>query len=88
MNERNSVEVKVIDLDDRYPPASTGLKVLVWLETPVNPTGECRDIRSCNQPSHSSSSSASSFASLGNLNRCLNLSLFFWFQHHRRPQSS
>lgn len=46
MNERNSVEVKVIDLDDSYPPSSTGLKVLVWLETPVNPTGECRDIKS------------------------------------------
>ncbi|KAH9817157.1 Cys/Met metabolism PLP-dependent enzyme-domain-containing protein [Melampsora americana] len=46
MNERKSVEVKVIDLDDTYPPSSTGLKVLVWLETPVNPTGECRDIKS------------------------------------------
>lgn len=46
LNERNAVEVKVIDLDDSYPPISTGLKVLVWLETPVNPTGETRDIQS------------------------------------------
>lgn len=46
MNERNSVEVKVIDLDDLYPLPETGLRVLVWLETPVNPTGECRDIPS------------------------------------------
>lgn len=46
--------VKVIDLDDEYPvlngvPAenesniSQG-KLLVWLETPLNPTGEARDI--------------------------------------------
>lgn len=47
MNERNSVEVKVIDLDDSYPLPETGLRVLVWLETPVNPTGECRDIQAC-----------------------------------------
>lgn len=45
MSERNSVEVKVIDLDDCYPPSEAGLRVLVWLETPVNPTGECRDIQ-------------------------------------------
>ncbi|OAV92929.1 hypothetical protein PTTG_02710 [Puccinia triticina 1-1 BBBD Race 1] len=45
MNERNSVEVKVIDLDDAYPLPESGLRVLVWLETPVNPTGECRDIQ-------------------------------------------
>ncbi|KAI8459022.1 Cys/Met metabolism PLP-dependent enzyme-domain-containing protein [Phakopsora pachyrhizi] len=45
MGSRSSVEVRVIDLDDSYPPIETGLKVLVWLETPVNPTGECRDIR-------------------------------------------
>jgi len=45
MNERNSVEVKVIDLDDSYPLPETSLRVLVWLETPVNPTGECRDIQ-------------------------------------------
>ncbi|MBW0513639.1 hypothetical protein O181_053354 [Austropuccinia psidii MF-1] len=46
MNDRNSVEVRVIDLDDSFPTPDTGLKVLVWLETPVNPTGECRDIKS------------------------------------------
>ncbi|KAH9464350.1 hypothetical protein MJO28_001978 [Puccinia striiformis f. sp. tritici] len=46
MGEKNSVEVKVIDLDDRYPLPESGLRVLVWLETPVNPTGECRDIQS------------------------------------------
>ncbi|PLW55416.1 hypothetical protein PCANC_07024 [Puccinia coronata f. sp. avenae] len=45
MNEKNSVEVKVMDLDDSYPLPETGLRVLVWLETPVNPTGECRDIQ-------------------------------------------
>ncbi|KAK7031082.1 hypothetical protein VNI00_013686 [Paramarasmius palmivorus] len=32
-------EVKVIDLDAEYEPGD-----VVWLETPVNPTGECRDI--------------------------------------------
>lgn len=34
--------VTFIDLDDEYP--SDGSKVLVWLETPLNPSGEARDI--------------------------------------------
>ncbi|WFD31691.1 cystathionine gamma-synthase [Malassezia sp. CBS 17886] len=47
-------DVKVIDLDDEYPssqgpPVADGSKyhtgaTLVWLETPLNPTGEARDI--------------------------------------------
>ncbi|KAI9629358.1 hypothetical protein KEM48_013024 [Puccinia striiformis f. sp. tritici PST-130] len=46
MGQKNSVEVKVIDLDDCYPLPESGLRVLVRLETPVNPTGKCRDIQS------------------------------------------
>ncbi|KAF9263503.1 cystathionine gamma-synthase [Marasmius fiardii PR-910] len=33
-------EVELIDLDDEYQPGD-----LCWLETPVNPTGESRDIK-------------------------------------------
>lgn len=46
--------VKIIDLDDEYPAEQGQLadndsgimygKTLVWLETPLNPTGEARDI--------------------------------------------
>ena len=34
----------IIHLDDEYP---TDKKVLVWLETPLNPTGESRSIGAC-----------------------------------------
>ncbi|EEB96462.1 hypothetical protein MPER_04401 [Moniliophthora perniciosa FA553] len=34
------VELPVIDLDDEFQPGD-----ICWLETPVNPTGESRDIR-------------------------------------------
>ncbi|WFD34487.1 cystathionine gamma-synthase [Malassezia cuniculi] len=47
-------DVRIIDLDDEYPKVETtpttdgsGVKIgglLVWLETPLNPTGEARDI--------------------------------------------
>ncbi|KAF7983441.1 hypothetical protein HWV62_21704 [Athelia sp. TMB] len=36
--------VKVIALDDDYPTGD-GNRVLCWLETPLNPTGESRDIQ-------------------------------------------
>lgn len=32
----------LIDLDDNYPEGT-----LCWLETPVNPTGESRDMQHC-----------------------------------------
>ncbi|CAO1639093.1 unnamed protein product [Sympodiomycopsis kandeliae] len=35
-------DVKFIDLDEEYP---TEGKLLVWLETPLNPSGEARDIQ-------------------------------------------
>ncbi|SCV68422.1 BQ2448_543 [Microbotryum intermedium] len=38
---RGEDRVRVIKLDDAYP---TDKKLLVWLETPLNPTGECRSI--------------------------------------------
>ncbi|KAJ3723079.1 Cys/Met metabolism PLP-dependent enzyme-domain-containing protein [Lentinula raphanica] len=39
-NKCRDVPVDVIDLDDEFKPGD-----LCWLETPVNPTGESRDIR-------------------------------------------
>ncbi|KAM0748465.1 cystathionine gamma-synthase [Meredithblackwellia eburnea MCA 4105] len=35
---------KVIKLDDPFP-TDPKLKVLCWVETPLNPTGECRDLK-------------------------------------------
>lgn len=37
--------VKVIALDDDYPTGDDGKGVLCWLETPLNPTGESRNIQ-------------------------------------------
>ncbi|SGY34896.1 BQ5605_C002g01698 [Microbotryum silenes-dioicae] len=41
---RGEDRVSVIKLDDAYPKDK---KLLVWLETPLNPTGECRSIEAC-----------------------------------------
>lgn len=38
------LDQNILALDDVYP--STG-KLLVWLETPLNPSGECRSIEAC-----------------------------------------
>jgi hypothetical protein len=38
----------ILDLDDEYPRDK---KVLVWVETPLNPTGESRSIAHCEPPS-------------------------------------
>ncbi|KAK4058124.1 hypothetical protein OIO90_000863 [Microbotryomycetes sp. JL221] len=40
---RGEQNVKVIKLEDEYP--RDGGKLLVWLETPLNPTGEARSIK-------------------------------------------
>lgn len=40
-------EVTTVNLDDEYP---TDKKVLVWLETPLNPKGESRSIEACASP--------------------------------------
>ncbi|KAL1724100.1 Cys/Met metabolism PLP-dependent enzyme-domain-containing protein [Schizophyllum commune] len=39
-NRGRDTEVQVIDLDDEYQPGD-----MCWLETPLNPTGEARDIQ-------------------------------------------
>lgn len=50
-------DVTVIDLDDEYPsfPADKSRNggLLVWVETPLNPTGEARDIAHYAQRAHS-----------------------------------
>lgn len=48
---RSRPDVKMIDLDDDYPSdeptkegeVTTG-RILVWVESPLNPTGEARDL--------------------------------------------
>ena len=39
-NRGRDTEVQVIDLADEYQPGD-----MCWLETPLNPTGEARDIQ-------------------------------------------
>ncbi|SCZ90336.1 BZ3500_MvSof-1268-A1-R1_Chr1-3g01925 [Microbotryum saponariae] len=46
---RGEDRVSVIKLDDAYP---NDKKLLVWLETPLNPTGECRSIEAYAQKAH------------------------------------
>ncbi|GAA5994700.1 uncharacterized protein JCM10292_004303 [Rhodotorula paludigena] len=46
---RGASEVKTINLDDQYP---TDKKVLVWLETPLNPKGESRSIEAYAKKAH------------------------------------
>lgn len=56
-------DVKIIDIDDEYPsvpgrPTSddSGIReggLLVWIETPLNPTGEARDLSSYCERAHS-----------------------------------
>lgn len=48
---RSHPDVKMIDLDDEYPSDEatkegevTRGRILVWVETPLNPTGEARDL--------------------------------------------
>jgi cystathionine gamma-synthase len=50
--QRSHDDVKVIDLDDEYPQLTTKMRgdavnrgLLVWVESPLNPTGEARDIQ-------------------------------------------
>ncbi|CEQ43166.1 SPOSA6832_05072 [Sporobolomyces salmonicolor] len=47
---RGEDQVTKIALDDEYP---TGKKVLVWLETPLNPTGESYSIEACESAANS-----------------------------------
>ena len=44
---RGEDAVKVIALDDEYPAKSEGKSLLVWVETPLNPSGQCRSIEHC-----------------------------------------
>ncbi|KZP27055.1 cystathionine gamma-synthase [Athelia psychrophila] len=37
--------VKIIGIDDDYPTGEDGKRVLCWLETPLNPNGDSRDIK-------------------------------------------
>ncbi|TNY18667.1 cystathionine gamma-synthase [Rhodotorula diobovata] len=46
---RGENHVSIIHLDDAYP---TDKKVLVWLETPLNPTGESRSIEAYAKKAH------------------------------------
>ncbi|GAA5842479.1 hypothetical protein JCM9279_005396 [Rhodotorula babjevae] len=46
---RGEDQVSIIHLDDEYP---TDEKVLVWLETPLNPTGESRSIEAYAKKAH------------------------------------
>lgn len=48
---RTKGNVKVIDIDDDYS-AYKDKTFLCWLETPVNPTGECRDMEKCTYGNH------------------------------------
>ncbi|PWN50504.1 cystathionine gamma-synthase [Violaceomyces palustris] len=46
-------DVKIIDLDDDYPQLPSGHGgLLVWAETPLNPTGEARDIKKYTEKAH------------------------------------
>lgn len=55
-------DVKIIDLDDEYPKLDVGKRgdgsdtpkggLLVWVETPLNPTGEARDLQYYTKRAH------------------------------------
>ncbi|KDN52086.1 cystathionine gamma-synthase [Tilletiaria anomala UBC 951] len=58
---RGRTDLKIIDLDDEYPTLSKteaekdGVRrggLLVWVETPLNPTGEVRDLKRYVQKAH------------------------------------
>ncbi|KAK4053294.1 hypothetical protein OIO90_003906 [Microbotryomycetes sp. JL221] len=50
--QKTKKTVKIIELDDEYPHANQDQKLLVWLETPLNPTGEARSIAKYAEKAH------------------------------------
>ncbi|KAE8212291.1 hypothetical protein CF327_g4061 [Tilletia walkeri] len=59
--KRAKSDLNIIDLDDEYPviePKKDGVQptdgLLVWVETPLNPTGEARDLRKYSEKAKSS----------------------------------